>query len=85
MSSEDESNESSTYDCTILTTLPDLQNQVSQLSDRVMKETRRRKSLETAVKRLTEENQRLQEESQQAIRELKRFTEWFFSERADKK
>ncbi|KAG5677615.1 hypothetical protein PVAND_007357 [Polypedilum vanderplanki] len=58
--------------------LPELQSQVSQLSDRVMRETRRRRSLEVAVKRLTEENRRLQDESQQAVQQLKRFTEWFF-------
>lgn len=67
-----------------MTTLPELQNQVTQLSDRVMKETKRRKSLETAVKRLTEENRRLQDESQQAVLQLKRFTEWFF-QTVDKK
>lgn len=60
------------------TALPELQNQVSQLSDRVIRETRRRRSLEVAVKRLTEENRRLQDESQQAVQQLKRFTEWFF-------
>lgn len=58
--------------------LPELQCQVSQLSDRVMRETRRRRSLEVAVKKLTEENRRLQDESQQAVQQLKRFTEWFF-------
>jgi signal-induced proliferation-associated 1 like protein 1 len=60
------------------TALPELQSQVSQLSDRVMRETRRRRSLEVAVKKLTEENRRLQDESQQAVQQLKRFTEWFF-------
>lgn len=58
--------------------MPDLQNQVSALSDRVMRETRRRKSLEVCVKKLTDENRRLQDESQQAVQQLKRFTEWFF-------
>lgn len=58
--------------------MPDLQNQVSALSDRVVRETRRRKSLEVAVKKLTDENRRLQDESQQAVQQLKRFTEWFF-------
>ena len=55
-----------------------MQNHVLKLSDRVIKETKRRKSLEVAVKKLTEENRRLQEESQQAVLQLKRFTEWFF-------
>ncbi|CAO1370051.1 unnamed protein product [Diamesa tonsa] len=58
--------------------LPELQSQVTVLSDRVMRETRRRRSLEVAVKKLTEENRRLQDESQQAVQQLKRFTEWFF-------
>lgn len=58
--------------------LPELQNQVSQLEDRITKETRRRKSLEQAVRRLTEENRRLQDESQAAVQQLRRFTEWFF-------
>lgn len=58
--------------------LPELQNQVSQLSDRVMRETRRRRSLEVAVRRLTEENRRLHNESQQAVQQLKRFTEWLY-------
>lgn len=58
--------------------LPDLQNQVTQLEDRISKETRRRKSLEHAVRRLTEENRRLQDESQAAVQQLRRFSEWFF-------
>uniref|UniRef100_A0A182P3A8 Rap-GAP domain-containing protein n=1 Tax=Anopheles epiroticus TaxID=199890 RepID=A0A182P3A8_9DIPT len=58
--------------------LPELQSQVTQLSDRVLREQRRRRSLEHAVKRLTEENRRLQDESQAAVQQLRRFTEWFF-------
>ncbi|XP_055597849.1 signal-induced proliferation-associated 1-like protein 2 isoform X2 [Uranotaenia lowii] len=58
--------------------LPELQNQVTQLSDRVLREQRRRRSLEHAVRRLTEENRRLQDESQAAVQQLRRFTEWFF-------
>lgn len=58
--------------------LPELQNQVSQLEDRITKETRRRKSLEQAVRRLTDENRRLQDESQAAVQQLRRFSEWFF-------
>lgn len=79
-----DSTESSIYESTLMTTLPELQNQVTQLSDRVLRETKRRKSLEIAVKRLTEENRRLQDESQQAVLQLKRFTEWFF-QTVDKK
>ncbi|XP_059617867.1 signal-induced proliferation-associated 1-like protein 2 isoform X2 [Phlebotomus argentipes] len=58
--------------------LPELQSQVSQLEDLIIQETRRRKSLECAVRRLTEENKRLQDESQAAVQQLRRFTEWFF-------
>lgn len=58
--------------------LPELQSQVSQLEDRITKETRRRRSLEQAVRRLTEENRRLQDESQAAVQQLRRFSEWFF-------
>lgn len=58
--------------------LPELQSQVTQLSDRVLREQRRRRSLEHAVRRLTEENRRLQDESQAAVQQLRRFTEWFF-------
>lgn len=60
------------------TSLPELQTQVSHLSDRILREQRRRRSLEQAVKRLTEENRRLQDESQAAVQQLRRFTEWFF-------
>lgn len=81
-SSSSESNsgdESNFYEsATSSSTLPELQTQVTKLSDRVLKETRRRKSLEVAVRKLTEENKRLQDESQQAVLQLKRFTEWFF-------
>ncbi|XP_031624591.1 signal-induced proliferation-associated 1-like protein 2 isoform X2 [Contarinia nasturtii] len=58
--------------------LPDLQNQVTQLEDRITKETKRRVSLEHAVRKLTEENRRLQDESQAAVQQLRRFSEWFF-------
>uniref|UniRef100_A0A336M9N5 CSON011921 protein n=1 Tax=Culicoides sonorensis TaxID=179676 RepID=A0A336M9N5_CULSO len=60
------------------TSLPELQSQVCHLSERVLREQRRRRSLEQAVRRLTEENRRLQDESQAAVQQLRRFTEWFF-------
>lgn len=60
------------------TSLPELQSQVTQLEDRITKETKRRRSLETAVRKLTEENRRLQDESQAAVQQLRRFSEWFF-------
>lgn len=56
------------------TSLPELQSQVTQLEDRITQETRRRKVLEQAVRRLTEENRRLQDESQAAVQQLRRFT-----------
>lgn len=51
---------------------------VHQLEDKVLREQRRRKSLENAVRRLTEENRRLQNESQQAAQQLRAFTDWFY-------
>lgn len=51
---------------------------VHQLEDKVLREQRRRKSLENAVRRLTEENRRLQNESQQAATQLRAFTDWFY-------
>lgn len=51
---------------------------VHQLEDKVLREQRRRKSLENAVRRLTEENRRLQTESQQAAHQLRAFTDWFY-------
>lgn len=62
----------------VQSSLPDLQNQVTQLEDRITKETNRRVSLEHAVRKLTEENRRLQDESQAAVQQLRRFSEWFF-------
>lgn len=62
----------------IQSSLPDLQNQVTQLEDRITKETKRRVSLEYAVRKLTDENRRLQDESQAAVQQLRRFSEWFF-------
>ncbi|GAB0093514.1 signal-induced proliferation-associated 1-like protein 1 [Sergentomyia squamirostris] len=66
------------YEVSGSVSLPELQTQVSQLEDLIIQETRRRKSLECAVRRLTEENRRLQDESQAAVQQLRRFTEWFF-------
>lgn len=62
----------------IKSSFPELQNQVTQLEDRITKETNRRVSLEHAVRKLTEENRRLQDESQAAVQQLRRFSEWFF-------
>lgn len=62
----------------LMASMPEFQTQLTQLEDRMHRETRRRKSLEHAVRRLTEENRRLQDESQAAVQQLRRFTEWFF-------
>lgn len=78
-SSTPDSNASPAHGISNSTSLPELKTQVTHLSDRVLRETRRRRSLEQAVKRLTEENRRLQDESQAAVQQLKRFTEWFFT------
>ncbi|KAJ4443510.1 hypothetical protein ANN_05182 [Periplaneta americana] len=56
----------------------ELQSLLAQLEARVDRETRRRLSLEEEVRRLRDENRRLQEESQAAAQQLRRFTEWFF-------
>ncbi|XP_055386352.1 signal-induced proliferation-associated 1-like protein 1 [Condylostylus longicornis] len=56
----------------------EIKTHLTQLEDRILRETRRRKSLEYAVRKLTEENRRLQDESQAAVQQLRRFTEWFF-------
>lgn len=77
-SSTPDSNRSPAHGISTSSSLPELQNKVTHLSDRVLREQRRRRSLEQAVKRLTEENRRLQDESQAAVQQLKRFTEWFF-------
>lgn len=56
----------------------ELQKHLSQLESRLSRETRRRLTLEDEVRGLREENRRLQEESQNAAQQLRRFTEWFF-------
>jgi len=52
--------------------------QFPNMDTRVAQETRRRLTLEEEVRRLRDENRRLQEESQAAAQQLRRFTEWFF-------
>ncbi|KAK7790568.1 hypothetical protein R5R35_002024 [Gryllus longicercus] len=56
----------------------ELHNHQTELQARLARETRRRLSLEEEVRRLRDENRRLQEESQAAAQQLRRFTEWFF-------
>lgn len=78
LSSTSSSSSSSGGPKRVQSSLPDLQNQVTQLEDRISKETNRRVSLEHAVRKLTEENRRLQDESAAAVSQLRRFSEWFF-------
>ncbi|CAH1396747.1 unnamed protein product [Nezara viridula] len=56
----------------------ELSKHISQLETRLSRETRRRLSLEEEVRSLRDENRRLQQESQSAAQQLRRFTEWFF-------
>nr|CAH7717010.1 unnamed protein product [Callosobruchus chinensis] len=60
------------------TSVPELQNHVAELESKVDRETRRRMSLENEVRRLTEENRKLQDQAHAAATQLRRFTEWFF-------
>lgn len=78
LSSTSSTSSSSGGQSRVQSSLPDLQNQVTQLEDRITKETKRRVSLEHAVRKLTDENRRLQDESQAAVQQLRRFSEWFF-------
>lgn len=58
--------------------VPELQNHVCELESRVTRETRRRLSLEDEVRRLKEENKKLQDQKQAAVQQLRKITEWFF-------
>ncbi|XP_017773762.1 PREDICTED: signal-induced proliferation-associated 1-like protein 2 isoform X2 [Nicrophorus vespilloides] len=60
------------------TSEPELRNHVSELESRVTRETRRRLSLEEEVRRLKDENRKLQDQAHAAIQQLRKFTEWFF-------
>ncbi|CAG9820298.1 unnamed protein product [Phaedon cochleariae] len=60
------------------TSVPELQNHVAELELKVNRETRRRKSLENEVRRLTDENRKLQDQANAAVQQLRKFTEWFF-------
>lgn len=63
--------------CRVVTST-DYQLHVVELENRIFQETKRRMSLENTVRSLTEENRRLKDESQAAVQQLRRFTEWFF-------
>lgn len=54
------------------------QKYLSDLENRLMKETQKRLTLEQEVHSLRDENRRLQQESLSAEQQLRRFTEWFF-------
>ncbi|XP_074037601.1 signal-induced proliferation-associated 1-like protein 2 isoform X3 [Leptinotarsa decemlineata] len=60
------------------TSVPELQNHVAELESKMSRETRRRMSLENEVRRLTEENRKLQDQATAAVQQLRKFTEWFF-------
>lgn len=63
---------------TVMQREQELSKHISQLETRLSRETRRRLSLEEEVRSLRDENRRLQQESQSAAQQLRRFTEWFF-------
>ncbi|CAH1103721.1 unnamed protein product [Psylliodes chrysocephalus] len=60
------------------TSVPELQSHVAELESKVTLETRRRLSLEHEVRRLKEENRKLQDQAHAAVQQLRKFTEWFF-------
>ncbi|GJQ65090.1 hypothetical protein Trydic_g7238 [Trypoxylus dichotomus] len=64
--------------------VPELQNHVCELESRVTRETRRRLSLEDEVRRLKEENKKLQDQKQAAVQQLRKITEWFFKTNAER-
>ena len=55
-----------------------LLEKVSLLETRLTSEAREKSTLADEVAALREENLRLQEESQTAAQQLKKFTDWFF-------
>ena len=55
-----------------------LEQHVGSLETRLRGEEDRRQTLEAEIRRLRDDNQRLQGESQTAAQQLKRFTDWFF-------
>ncbi|XP_078000701.1 signal-induced proliferation-associated 1-like protein 2 isoform X2 [Glandiceps talaboti] len=57
----------------------DLKMQLYQLSRQLSRERQERQALESEVGQLREDNVRLQEESQTAATQLRKFTEWFFN------
>ena len=59
--------------------IQDLEAKVNQLEEELAQERQESAALDSEVQRLRIENARLQEESQNAAAQLRRFTEWFFT------
>lgn len=60
-------------------TIKELEQKVQQLCENLEMEKQKNFLCENELSKLRAENQRLQEESQSAAAELRRFTEWFFN------
>lgn len=58
--------------------VPELRSHDNDLESRFTHEIRRRLSLEEEVRRLKDENRKLQDQAHAAIQQLRKFTEWFF-------
>lgn len=58
--------------------MSELQSHITELQSKLNRETRRRLSQETEVRRLNDENRVLQDQAQAAVQQLRKFTEWFF-------
>lgn len=59
-------------------TIPKLQTQICELELQLSREAEKRLNLEKEVKRLQEENRKLQDQASAAVQQLRKFTEWFF-------
>ncbi|XP_050406954.2 signal-induced proliferation-associated 1-like protein 1 isoform X4 [Patella vulgata] len=59
--------------------IQELETKYLQIQKQLEQEQRKNSALESEAQNLREENIRLQEESQTAAAQLRRFTEWFFS------
>ena len=62
-----------------LARIQELESKVEQLEEELAQERQESVALDLEVQRLRNENARLQEESQTAAAQLRRFTEWFFT------
>jgi signal-induced proliferation-associated 1 like protein 2 len=59
--------------------IQELEAKITQLEEELAQERQESVALDSEVQRLRVENARLQEESQTAAAQLRRFTEWFFT------